>query len=78
MKGELLETLNRMAQARNEIRYAEQQTETIGRRLERLDEERQKWAEQPRRFRSESKSLTAKLEETVSEIEQLRRQGMCS
>ncbi|NEW05514.1 chromosome segregation protein SMC [Paenibacillus sp. SYP-B3998] len=69
LKGELLETLNRMAQARNEIRYAEQQTESIGRRLERLDEERQKWAEQREKIAHRKQELTAKLEETVAEIE---------
>ncbi|SDM96789.1 condensin subunit Smc [Paenibacillus sp. yr247] len=72
LKGELLETLNRMAQARNEIRYAEQQTESIGRRLERLDEERQKWAEQREKISLRKQELTTKLEETVSEIEDVR------
>ncbi|MFD0698416.1 chromosome segregation protein SMC [Paenibacillus sp. GCM10027628] len=72
LKGELLETLNRMAQARNEIRYAEQQTESIGRRLERLDEERQKWAEQREKIALRKEELTAKLEETLREIDDVR------
>ena len=74
LKGELLETLNRMAQARNEIRYAEQQTESIGRRLERLDDERQKWADQREKITVRKQELTAKLETTVKEIEDIRQQ----
>ncbi|MDU0201389.1 chromosome segregation protein SMC [Paenibacillus sp. MAH-36] len=74
LKGELLETLNRMAQARNEIRYAEQQTESIGRRLERLDDERQKWAEQREKITVRKQELTLKLETTVKEIEDTRQQ----
>ncbi|MEW9697753.1 chromosome segregation protein SMC [Paenibacillus sp. SI8] len=72
LKGELLETLNRMAHARNEIRYAEQQTESLGRRLERLDEESQKWAEQREHIALRKQELTAKLEQTVAEIEEDR------
>ena len=50
-------------------------SESIGRRLERLDEERQKWADQrEKHFDAVSKSLTAKLEETVSEIEKARQE----
>lgn len=74
LKGELLETLNRMAQARNEIRYAEQQTESIGRRLERLNDERLKWDEQRETIVQRKQDLTAKLERTVKEIEDIRQQ----
>ncbi|NOU68422.1 chromosome segregation protein SMC [Paenibacillus sp. LMG 31461] len=72
LKGELLETLNRMAQSRNEIRYAEQQIESIGRRLERLDEERQKWADQRESITRRKQELSAKLQETVGDIEKAR------
>ncbi|WP_310192545.1 chromosome segregation protein SMC [Bacillus sp. 3255] len=74
LKGELLETLNRMAQARNEIRYAEQQTESIGRRVERLDDERLKWDEQRVQIAQRKQDLTDKLEKTVQEIEDIRQQ----
>jgi len=74
LKGELLETLNRMAHTRNEIRYAEQQTESISRRLERLDEDRQKWAEQREKLVSRKEELTAKLAATVKEIDEERQQ----
>ncbi|PYI54229.1 chromosome segregation protein SMC [Paenibacillus flagellatus] len=46
LKAELLETLNKTAQARNEIRYAEQSMESIGRRLDRMEEEYAKWSGQ--------------------------------
>jgi len=39
LKGELLETLNRMAQHRNELRYVEQQEESGDKRLDRLSGE---------------------------------------
>ena len=73
LKGELLETLNRMAQARNEIRYAEQQNgkhwtptgKAGGRASEMGGTAREDFA-------SESKSWRAKLEQTVKEIENAR------
>ncbi|RTE08623.1 chromosome segregation protein SMC [Paenibacillus whitsoniae] len=74
LKGELLETLNKMAQSRNEIRYAEQQMESISRRLERLDDERQKWAGQREQIVLRRQELTDKLEATVREIEEARLQ----
>ncbi|MGG1514678.1 chromosome segregation protein SMC [Paenibacillus oryzisoli] len=74
LKGELLETLNKMAQSRNEIRYAEQQMESISRRLERLDDERQKWAGQREQIVLRRQELTGKLEATVHEIEEARLQ----
>ena len=61
-----------MAQSRNEIRYAEQQIESIGRRLDRLDEERQKWADQRESITKRKQELSTKLEETVKEIEHAR------
>ena len=39
LKGELLELMNAMAQARNEIRYGEGQTESLERRMSRSQEE---------------------------------------
>ncbi|MEI7027366.1 chromosome segregation protein SMC [Paenibacillus sp. y28] len=40
IKSDLLDKLNRMAQVRNDVRYAEQQAESLLRRTERLLEER--------------------------------------
>jgi chromosome segregation protein len=72
LKSELLETLNRMAQSRNEIRYSEQQMESLTRRLDRLEEERQKWTEQQEKIVVRKQELTDKLEETVREIDEIR------
>jgi chromosome segregation protein len=72
LKSELLETLNRMAQARNEIRYSEQQVESLARRLDRLEEERQKWSDQQGKIVVRKQELTTKLEDTVREIEEIR------
>jgi chromosome segregation protein len=72
LKSELLETLNRMAQSRNEIRYAEQQTESLMRRLERLEEERQKWSEQQGKIALRKEELSSKLQDTVREIDETR------
>ena len=43
MKGNLLELMNQMAQARNEIRYADQRQEALDRRMNRAQEESGKW-----------------------------------
>ncbi|MEX2462174.1 MAG: chromosome segregation protein SMC [Paenibacillaceae bacterium] len=72
LKSELLETLNQVAQSRNEIRYVEQQLETIGRRGERLEEERKKWKEQKESLASRKAGLTLKLTEISREISDIR------
>ncbi|WP_379152846.1 chromosome segregation protein SMC [Paenibacillus sp. sgz5001063] len=43
LKSALLELMNLMAQARNEIRYADQQKESLERRMSRSQEESGKW-----------------------------------
>jgi chromosome segregation protein len=72
LKSELLETLNKMAQSRNEVRYSEQQFESLTRRLERLEEERQKWTDQQGKIVVRKQELTVKLEETIRDIEGIR------
>ncbi|QGR00113.1 chromosome segregation protein SMC [Paenibacillus psychroresistens] len=72
LKSELLETLNQIAQSRNEIRYVEQQLETIGRRGDRLEEERKKWNEQKEGLAKRKAALTIKLAEISTEISQTR------
>ncbi len=72
LKSDLLETLNRMAQARNEIRYSEQQTESLTRRLDRLEEERQKWVEQREKVSARREELTGRLELILKEIDEIR------
>ncbi|WP_256761462.1 chromosome segregation protein SMC [Cohnella sp. WQ 127256] len=46
LKAELFDTLNAMAQARNDIRYGEGQREVLERRVARIKEEEIKWQEQ--------------------------------
>jgi len=43
LKAELFDTMNAMAQARNDIRYCESQREVLEKRLSRTAEERAKW-----------------------------------
>lgn len=74
LKGELLEVLSTMAQLRNEIRYARQQDETIQRRLERLSEEETKWLQQHEKVAARRAELKERLDRTLAEIEELRRQ----
>ncbi|RXZ76989.1 chromosome segregation protein SMC [Paenibacillaceae bacterium] len=72
LKGELLEVLSGMAQARNEIRYAEQQQEAVQRRIERLDGEEAKWREQSEKMMARKLSLQRKLEETIADLGKTR------
>ncbi|GIP33015.1 chromosome segregation protein SMC [Paenibacillus sp. J2TS4] len=74
LKGELLEALNRMAQSRNEIRYAEQQLETVRRREERLEGEKQKWTEERELLVERKAELERKLAATGEELAEIRRQ----
>ncbi|WP_284638990.1 chromosome segregation protein SMC [Paenibacillus silviterrae] len=72
LKSELLERLNDMANARNEARYAEQQLETLSRRLDRIGDERRKWQEQSDSIAERKKELETRLGLVVDEIGKLR------
>lgn len=72
LKGELLETLNEMANARNEVRYAEQQTEGLSKRLDRLGDEHRKWKEQQQSITERKKDLEERLEAVVGQIADVR------
>ncbi|MFC0214306.1 chromosome segregation protein SMC [Paenibacillus chartarius] len=72
LKAELLDKLNRMAQARNEIRYAEQQAEGLIRRLERLDEDRRKWEEQKGAIIQRKTYLEKRLNDALQAIDDIR------
>ncbi|MFD0867549.1 chromosome segregation protein SMC [Paenibacillus residui] len=74
LKAELLETLNRMAQSRNEIRYAEQQLETIQRRAERLENEKAKWTEERERLVERKAELEQKLAAAGEQLADIRQQ----
>jgi chromosome segregation protein len=72
LKSEMLEVLNAMAQARNEIRYAEQQIAALMRRKERLSEERDKRSAQ----RSEMEARREELARAAARIgEELKELG---
>ncbi len=74
LKLQLLDILNRMAQARNDIRFAEQQMQGLHRRLERYDEEKQQIQEQWQQLKSNKEMLDHKLSLTVTEIDTIRNQ----
>lgn len=71
LKGDLLDTMNDMAQARNEIRYAEQQIESLRRRNERLDEEQAKWDGTKEKLEKRRIELTGKQKQAAREIERI-------
>lgn len=72
LKAELLETLNRAAQSRNEMRYAEQQLETLARREERLEEEQVKWSSEQQRLVARKQQLEKSLSETGKQLVKFR------
>ncbi|MBP1156044.1 MULTISPECIES: chromosome segregation protein SMC [unclassified Paenibacillus] len=72
LKSELLEVLNDAANARNEARYAEQQLETLTRRMDRLGDEHRKWAEQQKSITERKAKLEQRLQEAVDGIAEVR------
>ncbi|UUZ85888.1 hypothetical protein LJK88_21985 [Paenibacillus sp. P26] len=72
LKGEPLEALNDMANARNEARYADQRLEALGRRLERLGDEHRKWQEQQAGIAERKQKLESRLQQVVKEIDSAR------
>lgn len=72
LKAELLDILNQVAQARNELRYVEQQRETIERRLEKLDEDHADWLEKRQDIAEQKAEVERRLEEAGAAIDQTR------
>ncbi|CAG7623274.1 Chromosome partition protein Smc [Paenibacillus allorhizosphaerae] len=72
LKAELLEKLGELANARNEARYAQQQLETLSRRMERLGDEHRKWREQQESIADRKAKLEKRLEEAVKAIADVR------
>jgi chromosome segregation protein len=72
LKADLFDVLNRMAQSRNEIRYAEQNVESIARRMDRLAEERSKWIEQRDMIERRRSELHRQIDLMSQELEQVR------
>ncbi|MGF7048696.1 chromosome segregation protein [Paenibacillus sp. DS2015] len=72
LKGSLLDLMNEMAQARNEIRYADQQKETLSRRMNRAVEETDKWTLQKDELLQRKKQMDSSIEKLANEIRELR------
>ncbi|KGE16934.1 chromosome segregation protein SMC [Paenibacillus wynnii] len=72
LKSALLELMNLMAQARNEIRYADQQKETLERRMSRSEEEGDKWTIRQAELLASQKSLKDKITLLGQELSDLR------
>lgn len=72
LKSSLLELMNAMAQARNEIRYAEQQKESLERRMSRSQEESGKWTARLTELTSAKEALLTKISAVSAEIGTLR------
>lgn len=72
LKSALLELMNLMAQARNEIRYADQQKETLERRMSRSEEEGDKWTVRQAELLVAQKKLKDKITELGQELSDLR------
>lgn len=72
LKGGLLELMNQMAQARNEIRYTDQQKEALERRVTRVSDESGKWEAQKAELEQRKKGLEASVQKLGQEISSLR------
>lgn len=72
LKGNLLELMNQMAQARNEIRYSDQQKEALERRVTRVSDESGKWEAQKVELEQRKKGLEAAIQKLGQEISSLR------
>ncbi len=72
LKGGLLELMNQMAQARNEIRYTDQQKEALERRVTRVSDESGKWEAQKAELEQRKKGLEAAVQKLGQEISSLR------
>jgi len=72
LKAELFDTLNAMAQARNDIRYGEGQREVLERRMTRIAEEEAKWREQVEALDAKRERLEEKLAEVARSLHEAR------
>ncbi|TMV51994.1 chromosome segregation protein SMC [Paenibacillus mesophilus] len=72
LKADLIETLGRIAQARNEIRYSEQNVDSLARRLDRMEEEHSKWAGQHEQIVRKRLELQEQAEKLAKELQDNR------
>lgn len=72
LKGQLLDIMNKMAQSRNEIHYAEQQKEGVLRRMSRAEEEGTKWRDELETLKVKKQEIEQVLEALGKEIAGIR------
>jgi chromosome segregation protein len=72
LKAELFDTMQAIAQTRNDIRYLEQQREQLARRMARVEEERAKWREQSAALDVRRKEVAERQEACAAELAALR------
>jgi len=72
LKTELLDVLSAMAQARNEIRYTEQQQDNVQRRIERIGDEEAKWTQQQEELKERRDELSARLKSTLEALQEAK------
>ena len=76
LKAELLDKLNELASARNELKFVEAQSEQSGRRAQRLSEEREKAEERVVELTASREAWLKKLEQLKGQIESERERYM--
>jgi chromosome segregation protein len=76
LKAELLDKLNQIAQTRNDIKYIEQQVESLFRRMERAESEHAKWSAQNKELLTKKENASIELNQVVAEINNIREQYM--
>ncbi|EFM13027.1 chromosome segregation protein SMC [Paenibacillus curdlanolyticus YK9] len=76
LKTELLEVLSAMSQARNEIRYCEQQQEAVKRKMDRLGDEETKWSQQQEELSARRVELSERLESTLESLNKAKTRYM--
>lgn len=74
LKAELFDTLNAMAQARNDIRYGEGQREVLERRMARIAEDEARLAEQQQGMLAKRAQLDERFAAVSAALEQVRNQ----
>jgi chromosome segregation protein len=72
LKAELIDSLNQIAQVRNELKFLEQQSEGIGRKVERIMEEKERWTEQREQYVLKKSTITVQMEQLAVDITRIR------
>lgn len=74
LKAELLDTLNQMAQYRNEIRFADQHMESLSRRMDRMGEDEAKWTAQLAALMERRQALEQREQALAKQLDESRDQ----